>query len=320
MKKIVLLLAAASISHAASAQLPNNSLETWRTYASGSATDLEAPMSWYGIDSLIFNYGPLGGITPAKCMYKDTSAHTGTYAVKMVSKDMVGMVAPGMLVNARPDFDIAAYLANPSGVITDYLTFTGGTTVSSRYSHLTAWVKYAPVAGDVAVLGMQAIKSGIGVGGKDSVIGSGVLYLNATPSYTKVSIPMTYVDATTIPDKLLISFSSSDISDNPQDGSTLYVDDIDIVAGAASIKSVLVNEQFAEVFPNPAVNEIHFRSTTKNELTLKVYSSNGALLASVPFTQQISLSTNQFPSGTYFYQLADLKKMSIQEGKFNVVK
>lgn len=319
MKKITLLLASFAVAGITQAQLANNGLENWRTYAAGTATNLEAPNTWFGIDSLVYNYGPLAGATPAKVLFKDSSAKAGTYAAKMVTTDLSGFVVPGILVSARPDFDIAAYLANPGGSLTDYLSYSGGTPVTQRYTELSAWVKYIPVGSDEAVASILAVKSGIGAGGKDSVIGSGSLNIVGAANYTKITVPVTYLDATTVPDKVIISFSSSDLNGTITNGSVLYVDEINI-SNTTGVKTLLSTNTMADVFPNPAVNEVNFRMRNQQEVSLKIYGMNGMLLNSTTFTNEARIATSAMPTGTYFYQLVDVKNQNIQQGKFNIVK
>src|SRR5690606_392208 len=175
-KKIFLLFALAPLFMQVQAQtVPNAGLETWRSYSSAGANNLEAPDSWFGIDSLLYLYGPLAGFTAQKVLYKEaTSIASGAAAAKLISKDIgSGFVAPGVLVNAEPHIDINNF--NPNDTLGS-IFYTSGLPVTSRVYSLSAMVKYTAGNGatsDYGVMSINVIKSGAGHNGGDSVIGRG---------------------------------------------------------------------------------------------------------------------------------------------------
>jgi|GEM_PF-760842 len=322
MKKILTLLSVATLSiFQADAQFSNAGLETWQNYNAGfpSAT-LERPADWYGIDSIIYTYAVLLGSTPQQTLYKDNSAHTGSFAVKLVSKDLGGFVAPGILANANPQFDFTTFDPNDP---TASLAYTGGTSVSQRYYTLSAWIKYIPAGNDYAAINVNAVLSGAGAGGTDSVVGEGEWFINTTANYTQVDVPITYNDPNVVPDKIVLSFSSSDLSGanstTPQDGSTLYVDDI-ALSTIASVKDVYNQENLCEIFPNPVKDFLQIVPKTENALTVKIYNSFGAMMSQKDFKGKIELSVKQLAEGNYFYKVFDVKKQTLQQDQFSVVK
>ncbi|HTN46784.1 MAG TPA: T9SS type A sorting domain-containing protein [Flavipsychrobacter sp.] len=324
MKKIALLLSSFLCAGIVNAQMANNGLENWRTLSSGTATNLEAPNSWYGVDSLIYLYGQLAGITPAKTLYKDNSSvHGGTYAAKMETKNMTSFIIPCMLANANPSFNIAAYLANPGGALTDYLTFSGGTAVTQRYYTLTAWVKYAPSGNDVGAVTVEAFIAGAGAGGKDSLVGYGEYFVPAMANYGEITVPISYPIAGTTPNLIRVTFTSSDLSGQngttPQAGSIMYVDDINI-STTSGIKNLFQAANFAEVFPNPASNVLHIKSAETGKLNIKIYGANGAWIRSNAFIGNTTIDLTDIAPGMYFYEVTHPAKQEVQHGRFSVVK
>lgn len=321
MKKIALLFTASVLVISARAQVANSSVETWRNYSAGiPPTTLEAPDSWFGADSLVYTFAPLAGATPQKGLFKDNDAHTGSFAAKLVTRDLTGFVAPGMLVNANPQLDFANL--DPTNPLAA-LSYEGGTSVSQRYNSLVAWVKYVPSAGDAGAISVMAVKNGIGTGGADSVIGDGTLYIAATANYTEITVPITYKDATTVPDKMIISFLSSDLSGEngttPQDGSTMYVDDISL-SMATEVKEIFVQTLFSDIYPNPASSTLNLTAKSANELSVRIFNTTGTLMSNTIFKNNTQLSLQNFASGIYFYEIKDVKDKKIQRGSFSVMK
>lgn len=320
MKKIITLLSVAIVgSITTQAQLNNAGMETWRNYTVVSAsTTLETPDNWFGADSIVYTYAPLMSATAQQTLYKDIDAHGGSYSVKLISADFNSVVVPGLLANAFPDLDFANLdLTNILGSV----TYTGGTTVSQRYRKMTAWVKYMPSGSDYGVAAVQALLSGQGTGGTDSVVGGGSVYISAASSYTQITVPIDYADATVVPDKLLITFLSSDVSGESggtaTSGSTLYVDDVDI-STVASVKTLFTEASIVSAFPNPVNDVLHLQSANDDALNVKVYNVTGQLMIQESFTKNLSLNVNNFASGVYFYEITNVKKQQIQHGKISV--
>ena len=321
MKSFFLLLTSSVFLTASYAQVANNSVETWRNYSAGfPATTLEAPVNWFGADSLIYTYAPLFSGTPQQVLYKDNNAHTGSFGVKLISKDLNGIVAPGLLANAHPELDFNNL--DPNNPL-EALSYDGGTLVNQRYNSLVAWVSYSPASNDVGVASVQAIKTGAGAGGADSVIGMGVSFLSAMPSYTEIMVPITYNDATTVPDKMIITFMSSDLSGEngttPQDGSSLFVDDISL-SMATDVRDVYTQSEIGKIYPNPADHVLNITAGVSNGLWVNVFNSSGALLHQAAFKNSFVLPLNNFSSGMYFYEIKDVKDKKVQRGSFSVIK
>ncbi len=317
MKKIFTLLLSTVLVHSANAQLQNNTLENWRTISSGSATNIEAPNDWYGIDSLLYSFAASSPfITAKRLMFKDNNAHGGSFAARLLTQDIGGgFVAPGVLVNANPD----ATNFDPLDPIGS-LAYQGGTPVTQRINTLTAWVRYIPVGGDYASVNIQAIKN---ISGKDSVVGKGSIFVSSLATYSQVTVPVSYVDATVVPDKVIIICTSSDISGisggTPADGSELFVDDINI-STALGIADIYSNATLGSVFPNPANNILNIKAEGNNKLSYRVYSVTGSLIAASSFEKETTISLDRLSPGSYYYEILDAQNKKAQRGQFVVTK
>lgn len=307
------------------AQNLQGSFETWRTLNSGMPpTQLEAPQGWFGLDSLVYNYGPLAGITPAKLLFKDMSSHSGSYAAKIVSKDMGGTlgVVTGMLANADPMLDLANFdPSDPLGA----LTYSGGTPISQRIDEIKAWIKYAPGTGDNALISVRAV---VTQGGTDVIVGEGSLLLTqAYGNFTQVAVPVTYINSTIVPEKLLIGFYSSYMASankgtgggsTPVDGSTLYIDDVDMIT--LDIEEMVSSIKSVKLFPVPANNTLHIHTELPGTLSWQAFDMNGRRVKETLFQGTTSVDISALSSGLYLYKISGKNGEIIQRGKFHTVK
>lgn len=319
MKKAIAIASLLVTSLAANAQVVNiqGNLDNWRNYGAGlPPTQLTAPNGWFSADSLIFAYGPLLGTGPfVKQMSKDAASHSGAFAAVLTTKDQgpdFGVIT-GLLTNAKPGVDLANFdPTDPMGS----LTYTGGTPVTERINVVSAWVKYIPVNSDVAIINVQAVQTGQGQGGSDLVVGEAEEQISVQNSYTKVLVNLNYTDATIKPDKLLISITSSDPA-NPEDGSVLYVDDIEAI-GASGVHTVLFGEQTVKLYPVPARDILHISTELSQPLIWQAYAQDGKLVAQQQFTKKTKADISHLSGGVYIYNIHDMNGNAVQQGKFNV--
>jgi hypothetical protein len=311
-----------SFSHVKAQNLQGD-FENWRTVSSGlPLTQFEVPDGWFGADSLLFHYAPLlPGSTPLVAMYKDADAHTGSYAVKLVSQNVgadIGVV-PGLLSNAEPFIDLATF--DPNNILGS-LIFVGGTTVNNRVSEVKAWVKYDPQGSDNALVHVMALNN------LDAPVGEGTLLLsNAHNTYTEISVPVTYANSTVVPSKIIVNFYSSNLvsaskgteAETPTAGTTLFVDDVEAVI-LTDVNDVVHTTQSLRLFPNPATEVLHLSTAHTGTQKCIITDVSGRTVMQADFTEKTTLQIGQLPSGTYFYQIINHEGIQMHKGKFQVAK
>lgn len=293
----------------AGAQLQNSSMETWNTYTSDTAT-LEQPDHWYGSDSLVYGVASTFFLSPYKQVFQDTHAHSGTYAAKLVSEDVGGLVgvAPGVLGNGQ----IAVDIQNST------FSYSGGTPVTQRVIFVNAWIDYQPQGTDEGYIQVQAVLTGQGQGGVDSIVGTGEFFTDGTSGYESVSVAVDYVDANVFPDKVLITFWSSSEVGNGTEGSTMWVDDVSI--STLSAGSTQKAAQSVKCYPNPSTGMVNLFSTSGEVLTLRVYSVSGQLVHTQEFKGSAQADLANLSAGMYFYQVAAPSGTILQHDKLTISK
>ena len=288
----------------------NGTFETWRTYTSGGQT-LEAPQGWYGGDSLTDAFAAALGATPQKQVTKVTSAHGGTYAVQLVSANYGGGTLdtiPGTITSAKPKLDL----------ISQTLSFSNYPTVNQRIPSMSFWVKTAPVGQDSGYAEVQMLKSGlVSVYGGDSIIGYSYVDFGTISNYAKVTMPITYVNSTIVPDRILITFSSGYSTDANNPGSTMTVDDAALLT-TTGIAQPLFGGPVVRCYPNPSNGIVRLSTASAAPLTWQAYTVDGRLAASVTFSGEGEGNLKAQPDGIYLYRITDAAGTLVQSGSLRL--
>lgn len=321
MKRIMkqqLLFALLLAGTAIHAQNMYGDMENWRNvYPSfGTPAGLESPLGWYDTDSLIFMaryYFP--NAVFSKQAYKTNDAHSGNYAVKLLSvyQDTFGMMS-GLLSNGLP---VADSLLGDPAVLVGGTHFYGGTIVSQRVDSLHAWIKYFPNGVDTAVIAVKAVLAGQAANGEDSVIGNGVLMLSQNySSYTPVTVPVNYINSA-IPDKIFVFFASSHKA--PKDSSALYVDDVSI-SQTTGVSKQGNTVAAIEIYPNPCNGMVYINGGQGQEYYIDIYNSLGQLLRCEKINGKAAIDLSSEARGIYFYCVMSQQKEVVRTGKINIMR
>lgn len=315
MKKIFTFLFSVT-AFGAFAQGSNGNMETWVNYNAGlfPPVALEEPAGWHGSDSLLCTYGPIltaGTGTFVKQIYKTTDKHSGTYAALIVSRkqDTLGIVG-GVLTNALIGFDLTNMDATQSG----------GFPVSSRMNYASAWIKYLPTLTDSADFLVEAVKTGAGAGGADSILGVGDTMFMSIPNYTSISVPIMYDPTTTLsPDAIRITFTSS-AGGQAYDSSMLYVDDVTVGIFPAGVTTAVKQANAISVYPNPATNELTVSSNMQEAVRVEFFDAHARLVYRKMVEGKETVDLSAYAAGQYFFMVHDKNGAVMQGGKFTVVK
>jgi|GEM_PF-3025451 len=207
MKKIVTLISIFSVSVTGlwAQATPNASFETWATI--GSFPSYDACTGWDSPNSQT-------AITGTFVCIKTTDKHSGTYAMKLISKSISGLGnSPGVATTGT--------LPTGSGG-----SITGGVAYTLRPDSIVGWYKYTPVSGDNGYAEFRLY----GPGGTNDTIATAHFDtpITAVNTYTRFSKALTYYYANPVANSIWLLISSKNGA-NPTLGSTLFADDLDLI-------------------------------------------------------------------------------------------
>lgn len=297
--------------------LPNGNMESWRTSTAGSVSpvSIQAPVYWYGADSLIISDGQLFGTflgIPASSWKRQifreaVVIHSGLYSAKIMTRnqDTLG-IFPGILSNSKANVPVSL-----TGVGT--VTFSGGTAVTLRIDTVSAWVEYFPgkdslghTGSDTGIITAQAYAH---IGSVDSLVGVGTAQIVPTgSSFVQVFATMAYTDTVDAIDTIRINITSSGGGTaTPLDSSTLYVDDI-TMSGVPQTSHVGVSQiampKDLTVYPNPASDQLYFNWDAAGVFDVKLFCVNGQEARRQSMTGSGQMDVSGLAPGLYFYEAA----------------
>ncbi len=299
MKKIILsIVAIATISTSAFAQIPNNSFETWT-----SAGTYSNPASW----------DQLNGMTTGMGIYTATkgtggAASGGSSYLKLTSKSVSGMgVMPGVAV---------------SGVM-DMATFKpkSGFPYTMQPVKLTGSWQYMASGSDAGFIAVYLTKWNSMMMMRDTIAKAKQSLSGMVMSWGIFNINLTYMSSV-IPDSAMIILSASGTT--PVANSYLYVDNISFSGTVTGINQFENLVSAISVYPNPSTENIYIELNAQKASTIKMQLADvsGKLIKEIN-AGEISgnykqmISTTGISKGVYFLKVmandaVEVKKIIIQ--------
>ncbi len=249
--------------------------ENWTAY------NLDNPNDWT-------NYG--GGDVS-----KTTDKHTGTYAMKLVSKD-----------DGSGSVDAAIIVLGTSSQQVPGMSFT------KTVDTLTGYYKYSTPGSDMGSV-MITLTDANGMSLGTPIMGT----LPPAASYTYFELPIA-VSGT--PASLVAVVSSSPFSSSGVDGSTLYVDNLRLKNSPNSVGRLENDKNAFTLFPNPAGNVLYIKPgiKTQDAATLHIYDMTGKVIGKHElknnFSGVMQVPVNEYTPGIYQYEIQS--GTSVTRGKF----
>ena len=266
MKSLHIIFALLIINGTLSQQLENSGFEQWENVGTGE----EEPLSWSSTKTS--DNSSLNGLAP-QVISRSTDAHTGTYAAKLVNKNVpfVNIVANGILTNG-----IVHTTTNPqdSYVYTDVNSSDHSQPFTSFPDSIVGWYKYAPQGNDVG--NIQVLLHGsygqLPVDASTSIIALAEFDFSANSNWTRFSTPFIYYPTINNPAYILCNISAGD-STQAVANSELKIDDLELIYNATKI-------------PDESTNSINITylndhlqfSNVVNEINYAIYNLQGQLM------------------------------------------
>jgi hypothetical protein len=311
MKKLVLFICATTLiatsSNAQNAPT-NNGLETWQVkpLTFTPPTPIEIPTSWSTIDSLLnslyyfYTQIPMSQQTVFK---STTIKNSGNSSAKIVMSSMPGInPLSGLLTNGNVIFD----------PLQSSILITGGTPISQRIAKASAYIKNDADIADSAVFTVIILSTSTGV---ESVIGSGEVVLGTVPNFTKIDVPITYIN-TTLPANL-IRYNFMNSVSSSLTTSTMYVDDVTYTT-TTGITEALMNDIKITAFPNPVNDVLTINASSEDELVFELYAIDGKVMQTKTFSKATQINVAELASGLYLYTVKNNDHAIIKKATINI--
>ncbi len=257
--------------------------------------------SWYSVlgiyeDPEGFVSDNAEGIPGSISCEKSTDAHSGDFAVKLITKENAsGDVQDGGIVSGT--LDIGTF------------TLTIGFPYTSRPNSFKGYYKHNPAtAGDTAVITAQFTRGSL-LGGDFELVGTAIFSSTTTVSeWTSFDADVLWL-LTGDPDSALVAGQAS----YGKLGSVFFLDDLAFDDGGTGV-TFLSNDKNIMVYPNPADDMINIATGKNLNDTYYVISTlDGSLIASNKIlSSNESISITDLADGIYMVQVysADAKLLS----------
>ena len=266
MKSLHIIFALLIINGTLSQQLENSGFEEWENVGTGE----EEPLSWSSTKTS--DNSSLNGLAP-QVISRSTDAHTGTYAAKLVNKNVpfVNIVANGILTNG-----IIHTTTNPqdSYVYTDVNSSDHSQPFTSFPDSIVGWYKYAPQGNDVG--NIQVLIHGsygqLPIDASTSIIALAEFDFSANSNWTRFSTPFIYYPTINNPAYILCNISAGD-STQAVANSELKIDDLELIYNTTKIPDESTNSI------NVTYLNDHLQfSNIVNEINYAIYNLQGQLM------------------------------------------
>jgi hypothetical protein len=280
------------------AQTPNAGFETW-THHSGVWT-YDTPDSWD-------NSNPQSYLASVYSCVKGSPGHSGSFAIELITKNIgspINQLVPGVATTGTLPTSITG-------------SITGGIAYTLRPDSITGWYKYTPQGGEKGFIEFVLFGSG---GLSDTIAIGDFSTPSATVStFTRFAAKMVYKSANAVVNSIWLLSSSADDGLTTGIGSTLIVDDLNLVLSSVGIAEQERPE--INISPNPAVDHIVIRNELNPKAIFIMYDVTGNKIAEekVENTTDV-IDVNNFPNGLYIYTIIDESNTVVKAGKIIIQK
>ncbi len=302
MKKIFTLISIISVSAGSvmAQPTPNAGFETWTTQ--GTFFTYAAATGWDSPNSQTATVGTF------VCIKATAAAdiHSGTAAVKLISKSIAGLGnSPGVITTGTL----------PSGFGGN---ITGGIPYTLSPDSIIGWYKYTPVSGDNGFVSFMLF--GSASGNTDTIAMASFNTPAATVgTYTRFAAHLVYRNSHPVVNSMWLISSSRD-GNNPVLGSTMFVDDINLV-WASTLNVAEQAKLELTVGPNPASDHVIIKNTLNPKALFVLYDITGRKIVEEKITNTSNfIDINSYPAGLYIYSIKDENGTALKSGKLVIHK
>jgi len=302
MKKFFTLISILSVSvNCLLAQTPNAGFESW-THTTAITGSYDNPDNWNTANSQT-------AITGVLSCVKATSAHTGSFAIELITKQI-----PAPFSQLVPGFATTGTL--PTSITGP---ITGGIAYTLRPDSITGWYKYTPQGGENGFI--QFLLFGSAANNADTIAKAGFATpTTAVGTYTRFAVALTYTTTTTpVVNSMWLLSSSNNDGLASSVGSMLFVDDLNLVFNPTGIAEQEKPE--FTISPNPAVDHVVIKNILGTKALFVLYDVTGRKVSEEKIINATTVvNVNTLPNGLYSYSVTDANNTAIKSGKLLIQK
>lgn len=285
----VIFIIAIAVNSIAQTQPTNGGFENWI-----SVGPSENPTGWSS-----FNDFYMYGIP--EMSFKTTDAHTGQYAVRLISD--TATIPPPLGTNTLDTIAGYVFLGTPD-------MNNPGIAYTERPELMQAYVKGTLATGGYCYIIAGLRKWNAGTQSRD-MVGQAVYFMDASvASYTMISVSFNYTLPDT-PDTLEIKIMAGDLGPGGiiMPGNEFFVDDLTFTF-PVKIDESANNSQDISVFPNPVINRLSIGSPSEIN-AIEIHNMIGGIVYSSIITEsknQIVADISDFVDGIYIVRIYTKKE------------
>jgi hypothetical protein len=284
---------------------PNSCFDNWTTN-SGLMGSYLTPTGWNTENSQTATIGTY------TCVQSTTHySGCGTYSCELTTKSIdipfvVDQVVPGIIT---------------TGTIPSSVTgsITGGIAYTLSPDSITGWYEYTPQGGENGIINFYLF--GSAANNADTIAAATFKTPTTTVStFTRFSAQLVYRNADAVANSIWLLASSNDDASASSVGSTLYIDDLNLV-----FNSVGLAEQEKPVFsvsPNPAIDHLVVNNTLNSEAIFALYDLTGnKVLETKLGTDENIIDVSTLTNSLYIFEVIDNNNNTIiRTGKLIIQK
>jgi hypothetical protein len=277
MTKILLLIIAITFATKSDAQqLQNGSFENWMTMQT------EEPNNWASN-----NHPSPPGTTSSPLVSKSTDAHSGAYAVKMITDTAFNPMI--QYLDTTPGFIFTGTIGMP-GTPPQL-----GMPMNQHVDSLTAWFKYTPIANDSFIVIIITTKW---LNTHRDTTSRNLFKFGEKSNYTRISLPLNYYAPDLFSDSIYIEFASSN-HQGAKIGSTLLIDDVSLVFGTTGIKDIMNEENSFTFYPNPTKNILNITNNVAENIAVLNTIGQTIMNVNTKNKNNLSIDISNLKNGIY---------------------
>jgi hypothetical protein len=284
MKKIGFIVLFAAITSLLQAQIPNSGFESWT-----SAGSYEIPDQW----------GNMNAATSASGVFttiKGSPGASGDYYIKLTTKDVGGVITPGMIVSGQLN--------------TETWQAESGFPFNQRVESLVGKYQFMGYNDDVATIAAWLTKWNIAAHRRDTIASLWKTTTGMIHVWTGFSIPFMY-QSVDVPDTAIVFISSS--GHTPKKNSFIWLDDLGFDGMATGVTDVMAAKGELSVYPSPVSERLFVKFVSKQDYSAQLsisdivgnilYQSEKEIVVGPNLLSEDLAEFNPTP-GVYFIQLS----------------